>query len=299
MLSIIHLMILIYQDLHDQWMKISKQINEASKPIVVNPKKGREYDVLNPTNQPHIGKGNTLWFGDYYNDNPQKHNTLDSWPNIIKDYNFANGGSILGRTVTCSNCGWSWKAVDGGSDPMTCHKCGGMIKMKQGGVASNQGYYNKGMGVPQFVNGGPGDGISFFNPPRNGRLTFLEPNSSKLPIGYANIPSNVPSSELASSIGGEDGEPAFLIPTFKYGHPLEDATAEFRKTGEHLGGPFKTWQEADAWDHDVRHPYVEKGQSIPTPLRRWGKDYANGGDISIPDLQGPLLQYYYSKGGKR
>jgi len=112
-----------------------------------------------------------------------------------------------------------------------------------------------------------------------GKLTFLEPTSSKLPIGYANIPSNVPSSELAQSIGGEDGEPAFLIPTFKYGHPLEDASAEFRKTGEHLGGPFKTWQEADEWERNVRNPYVEKGQDIPTPLRRWGKDIAMGGSI--------------------
>lgn len=110
-------------------------------------------------------------------------------------------------------------------------------------------------------------------------LTFLEPTSPKLPIGYANIPTNIPSSELAQSIGGEDGEPAFLIPTFKYGHPLEDPDAEFRKTGEHLGGPFKTWQEADTWDREIRHPYVEKGQDIPTPLRRWGKDFAMGGSI--------------------
>lgn len=64
------------------------------------------------------------------------------------------GGGLLSKTVTCSNCGWSWKAVDGGEDVMTCHKCGGMIKMKQGGVASNKGYYNVGMGVPRFDVGG-------------------------------------------------------------------------------------------------------------------------------------------------
>jgi hypothetical protein len=110
-------------------------------------------------------------------------------------------------------------------------------------------------------------------------LTFLEPNSKKLPIGYANIPTNIPSSELASSIGGENGEPAYLIPTFKYGKPLKDPVGEFRKTGEHLGGPFKTWQEAEEWEKTIRHPYVEKGQSIPTPLKRWGKDFAMGGSI--------------------
>jgi hypothetical protein len=44
-----------------------------------------------------------------------------------------NTGGLLSRTVTCSNCGWSWKAVDGGKDPMTCHKCGGMAKLQNGG----------------------------------------------------------------------------------------------------------------------------------------------------------------------
>jgi len=44
-----------------------------------------------------------------------------------------NGGGLLSKSVSCSNCGWSWKAVEGGSDPLTCHKCGGMVKMKNGG----------------------------------------------------------------------------------------------------------------------------------------------------------------------
>jgi len=53
--------------------------------------------------------------------------------NITQRYEYQNGGGLLSRKVTCSNCGWSWDAVDGGKDPMTCHKCGGMIKMKSGG----------------------------------------------------------------------------------------------------------------------------------------------------------------------
>lgn len=108
-------------------------------------------------------------------------------------------------------------------------------------------------------------------------LTFLEPNDPKLP-------SNNNRSELAMSIGGEDGEPALLIPSFKYGQPIlgpsDDPYKEFLRTGDYLGGPFKTWQEADEWERNVRHPYVEKGQSIPTPLRRWGKDFENGGSMS-------------------
>lgn len=45
----------------------------------------------------------------------------------------AKYGGLLSRTVTCSNCGHSWKGATGGLDPMTCHKCGGMIKMQNGG----------------------------------------------------------------------------------------------------------------------------------------------------------------------
>jgi len=113
---------------------------------------------------------------------------------------------------------------------------------------------------------------------QDGGLTFLEPTSRKLPKGYV-IPYNTPSTELAMSIGGVGNEPAYLIPSFKYGRLLEDPISEFRKTGEHLGGPFKTYQEADEWERTVRHPYVEKGQSIPTPLKRWGKDFAMGGSL--------------------
>jgi hypothetical protein len=112
---------------------------------------------------------------------------------------------------------------------------------------------------------------------QDGKLTFLQPTSDKLPQGYR-IPYADPSSELAMSIGGENGEPAYLIPSFKYGKPLYNAIEEFKKTGEHLGGPFKTWQEADKWEQEVRHPYVEKGQDIPMPIKTWG-EMAMGGSI--------------------
>ena len=55
-------------------------------------------------------------------------------PSMTQRVQYKNGGGLLSRTVTCSNCGWSWKAVDGGKDPMTCHHCGGIIKMEQGGM---------------------------------------------------------------------------------------------------------------------------------------------------------------------
>jgi hypothetical protein len=101
-----------------------------------------------------------------------------------------------------------------------------------------------------------------------GKLKFLQPNSDKLPEGYV-IPYDTPSSELAMSIGGEDGEPAYLIPSFKYGQPLDDPMGEFRKTGEHLGGPFKTWQEADKWENETRHPAVERKETIMFPQEKF------------------------------
>lgn len=51
----------------------------------------------------------------------------------VDEFPVMAGGGLLSETVTCSNCGWSWKAVDGGYDPLTCHKCGGTVKMENGG----------------------------------------------------------------------------------------------------------------------------------------------------------------------
>jgi len=90
------------------------------------------------------------------------------------------------------------------------------------------------------------------------------------------------------SIGGEDGEPAYLIPSFKYGQPLDDPMEEFRKTGEHLGGPFETYQEADEWERTVRHPAVERKENIMFPQEQ----FAMGG--SVPGAVG--FTYARTKG---
>jgi hypothetical protein len=48
----------------------------------------------------------------------------------------AKYGGLLNKTIKCSNCGWSWKAADGGNDVSTCHKCGNdNIIMQSGGEA--------------------------------------------------------------------------------------------------------------------------------------------------------------------
>ena len=41
----------------------------------------------------------------------------------------AKYGGLLNKTIKCSNCGWSWKAADGGKDVTTCHKCGNENKI--------------------------------------------------------------------------------------------------------------------------------------------------------------------------
>jgi ribosomal protein L37AE/L43A len=69
---------------------------------------------------------------------------------------FAQGG-LLNKTLTCPNCGWSWKAVDGGKDIATCHKCGSTVKMAYGGDPSLPdltGHYQEGGWLDAYPFGG-------------------------------------------------------------------------------------------------------------------------------------------------
>jgi hypothetical protein len=72
--------------------------NSEKTYIKNNPTKGLEYDINNPTNEPHIGKGNELYLGDFFNDNPQKYNTLDNFntrPPALRGVNFKMGGGYF------------------------------------------------------------------------------------------------------------------------------------------------------------------------------------------------------------
>ena len=117
-----------------------------------------------------------------------------------------------------------------------------------------------------FVGEGIANGPQWTSPAWGGQFqdggeVFLQPTDSKLPWTY-NKKTKDYNSEVAMSIGGENGEPAYLIPTFKKGKFLKDPIKEFNKTGEHLGGPFKSWKDADKWEKEVRHPAVEQHRSI-------------------------------------
>jgi hypothetical protein len=104
---------------NDRYKLRDQMYNEENKiSIIKNPRIGKEYSINNPTNQPHTGRSSNLFLGDFYNDNPQKYNTLDNWGSLrrpVKGYDF----------------------------------------FEQGGQA-NRFFYNKGYGVPRFDDGGQG-----------------------------------------------------------------------------------------------------------------------------------------------
>ena len=98
------------------------KLPENQRRILMN--KGRDWyyqNINNPTPGVPSSDYNDTWYG-------RIHNTNDYKPFDPNNPKFTpkkqNGGSLLTKTIKCSNCGWSWKAADGGNDVSTCHKCG-------------------------------------------------------------------------------------------------------------------------------------------------------------------------------
>ena len=138
----------------------------------------------------------------------------------------------------------------------------------QGDGFSNEGRNYSPAWGGQFQDGGKLSSI--YNPKLRNMLEGYKPGfmdtvgDYRLPEGYM-AGSIYPSTEVSTSIGGEGGEPAYLIPSFKYGQPLQDPVQEFNMTGQYLGGPFKTVNDAETF-RELRHQYVEKGQPLPSPI---------------------------------
>lgn len=97
------------------------------------------------------------------------------------------GGGLLSRSVTCSTCGHSWKSVEGGADPLHCHKCGGLVKMQGGGLwnknkaqwvdSVNNANINKNFIQRMYLKNGPSVQI----PGQEGRSThFMEESDGKI-----------------------------------------------------------------------------------------------------------------------
>ncbi len=99
------------------------------------------------------------------------------------------GGALLDKTIECGNCGWKWKAADGGSDLTTCHKCGGEAKIEaqDGKETSWIDYINpKNWGVTDYTNQGT-RGQAFAAARKAGEKEFLW-NGNRFNTNYAGTP---------------------------------------------------------------------------------------------------------------
>ena len=100
--------------------------------------KGSTWDLKTQGSYPDY---KDTWYGRIWNTNDYQPFNPNN-PNFIPKKEM--GGGLLSKSVTCSNCGWSWESVDGGADPLTCHKCGGTAKMKGGGYVVTRSHDRKG-----------------------------------------------------------------------------------------------------------------------------------------------------------
>jgi hypothetical protein len=186
----------------------------------------------------------------------------------------------IGEFKRFENGGWLDKYNDGGPVQPNYNDS----NASAGPDFEGDGYSNVGRNYSpawggQFQDGGKLSSI--YNPKLRNMLEGYKPGfmdtvgDYRLPEGYM-AGSIYPSTEVSTSIGGEGGEPSYLIPSFKYGQPLQDPIQEFNMTGQHLGGPFKTWQDAEKFG-ELRHQYVEKGQPLPSPIAT--SNMAMGGSI--------------------
>ena len=149
-----------------------------------------------------------------------------------------------------------------------------------------------GIGLP-FIND-----VKLRNTLEGNKPELLQPGDYRLPEGRM-AGSIYPSSEVSRSVGGEDGEPAYLIPSFKYGAPLQDYVGEYNRTGQYLGGPFKTWQEADEFGK-LRHQYIDKEyKTLPSPIKTWGDGFQNGGEMKYYQEGLDFKPKSISKNGKK
>jgi|688.fasta_scaffold00342_50 hypothetical protein len=64
---------------------------------------------------------------------PMKFKGFKSSGNPFRGAILMQEGGIKSDTISCSNCGWSWKKSEGGNDATTCHKCGNVNSMQDGG----------------------------------------------------------------------------------------------------------------------------------------------------------------------
>jgi hypothetical protein len=220
--------------------------------------------------------------------------TMQTFTNKVRSLGTRTGEMIFGEPgskqassniIKKENGGWLEKYNDGGPVQPNYND----YSVSAGSGFEGDGYSNVGRNYSpawggQFEDGG---NLSFIKDPKLRNMLegyqsgLMQPGDYRLPEGR--MAGNIdPSTEVSISIGGEDGEPSYLIPSFKYGSPLQDPTQEFNMTGQYLGGPFKTWQDAEAYG-ELRHQYIDKGyKELPSPIAT--SNMAMGG--SLPGATG-------------
>jgi hypothetical protein len=126
------------------------KLSENERRLLMN--KGRDWyykNINNPAPGVPSSDYNDTWYGRIWNTNDYKPFDSNNPKFIPKK---VNGGALLNKTIKCGNCGWEWKAADGGSDVMDCHKCGGKGLIKAQEAEQTIIEKNKEEGVEHFNN---------------------------------------------------------------------------------------------------------------------------------------------------
>jgi len=254
-----------------EWANLSDDdrfIREQDLPYEGEPEWNVEYydPILKKTNTKHFNTNEQA--EQFYNDPANKASA--KYSDLIKH---KYGGGLLSRTVTCSRCGHSWKGVTGGLDPLTCHDCGGMIKMNYGGDPS----------IAQ-----PGKKVK-----------------SKLPTYEKPLYTNVKNDAMSST--NNNGQ-SFLDRTMMvdyYPNNINDTSYAYTK--QIPGGGFESFNSSTGHHNGPAYSQVNRNGKISMLSPGEAANYqnsifnnfqkANGGDISIPDLNTSNWLKKYKVGG--
>ena len=131
---------------------------------------------------------------------------------MMQSWNKKKNGGALNKSVTCSNCGWSWKLSEGGSDPLTCHKCGGVVKMQNGA---------------QYT---PAPDNRIYSD--NARVTRSQPNNNSTPNIISLMPNiekssygllDKPQLKMMELYSGKEQKPSEYLQSRTYNNPIANA----------------------------------------------------------------------------
>jgi hypothetical protein len=136
------------------------------------------------------------------------------------------GGGLLSQTVSCSNCGHSWKAADGGYDPMTCHKCGGVVKMKGGGYVVTRSNDRK--GKTHKVTG-PDGTVKYFG---DSKLGQHPKDPERKAAFYARHKKNLDGNPYFRAFARKTWEDGGTIPQYQFAGPVSKTDSVRHQAGK-------------------------------------------------------------------